>query len=52
MKMTTPPFSPTAQYQRLSSETLSLTESLRIYFTLLSGVTLLTLTYYFIHLKP
>jgi hypothetical protein len=52
MKMTSTPFSPATQYQRLSKEDLSPSEALRIYFTLLSGVTLFVLTYYFIHLTP
>lgn len=50
MKMTNTPFSPAVQYQRLSKEDLSPIEALRIYFTLLSGVTLFVMTYYFLHL--
>ncbi len=39
-------FSPAIQYQRLSREALTLGESVRIYFSILSGVALLVLTYY------
>lgn len=52
MRMTNPPFYPAAQYQRLSNQGLSLIESLRIYFTILSGVAVLALSYYYVHVTP
>jgi len=52
MKVTNTPFSATIQYQRLSREELSPGEALRIYFTILSGVALFVLTYYFMHFSP
>lgn len=52
MKVTNTPFSPAVQYQRLSRETLSPVEALRIYFTILSGVALFALSYYYMHLLP
>ena len=47
MRMTHSPFSPASQYHRLSRSALSWGEALRIYFTILFGVGLLMVTYYY-----
>ncbi|WP_373531772.1 hypothetical protein [Vampirovibrio sp.] len=52
MKVTKTSFSPAIQYQRLAREELSAVEALRIYFTILSGVILFALSYYYMHLIP
>ncbi len=43
-------FSPGLNYQRLDQEKLSLAESLKIYFTILSGVVLFLISLYHMQL--
>ncbi len=43
-------FSPSLHYQRLAQDKLSLAESLKIYFTILSGVILFLLSFYHMQL--